>query len=55
MLGIDGFKMGCGLCVEFQFPEVFSKYEQLEADGVLGSLFWMIQYFVAGPRLCGYK
>lgn len=47
MFTVDGFKLGCALCIEVQFPEVFSEYERLGADGVLfsaysdDSMFWI--------------
>jgi predicted amidohydrolase len=34
----DGFRFGCALCIEVEFPELFAEYEQLDADCVLLSL-----------------
>lgn len=30
-----GFRIGCALCIEIHFPELFAEYERLEADVVL--------------------
>lgn len=32
---IDGWRFGCSLCIEVNFPEVFSEYEALDVDCVL--------------------
>jgi predicted amidohydrolase len=39
VFSVDGFRMGCALCIEIQFPEVFSEYERLDADCVLFSAY----------------
>ena len=46
VFSVDGFRMGCALCIEIQFPEVFAEYERLDVDCVLfsaysqGPMFW---------------
>ncbi len=34
-----GFRFGCALCIEIQFPELFTEYERLGADAVLFSSY----------------
>jgi predicted amidohydrolase len=36
---VDGFKFGCALCIEVQFPELFSEYERLGVDCILLSTY----------------
>lgn len=36
---VDGYKFGCALCIEVQFPEIFSEYEILNVDCVLFSSY----------------
>jgi predicted amidohydrolase len=36
---VDGFKFGCALCIEIQFPEVFAAYERDGVDCVLFSTY----------------
>lgn len=36
---IDGYKFGCALCIEIQFPEIFLEYETLNVDCVLFSSY----------------
>lgn len=44
---IDGFRFGCALCIEIQFPELFRDYGELDVDAVLFSahskdpMFWI--------------
>lgn len=35
---IDGFRFGCVLCIEVNFPELFAEYEHLDVDCVLASV-----------------
>lgn len=35
MVDVDGYRFGCAICIESQFPEIFSDYERLGVDGVL--------------------
>ncbi|MGW0897955.1 carbon-nitrogen hydrolase family protein, partial [Streptomyces goshikiensis] len=35
---VDGLRIGCALCVEANFPELFAEYERLEVDCVLLSV-----------------
>ncbi len=36
---IDGWKFGCAVCIEINFPEVFMEYEALDVDCVLFSTY----------------
>jgi predicted amidohydrolase len=36
---VDGWRFGCVLCIEVQFPEVFRQYADLEVDCVLFSAY----------------
>ncbi len=36
---IDGWKFGCALCIEIQFPEIFLEYEANDVDCVLLSAY----------------
>ena len=36
---VDGWRFGCALCIEVQFPEVFRQYAELEVDCVLLSAY----------------
>ena len=36
---VDGFRFGCAICIEVQFPEIFLEYERLDADCVLFSAY----------------
>ncbi len=35
---VDGFRFGCVLCIEVNFPELFAEYESLDVDCVLASV-----------------
>ncbi|MFI9011440.1 carbon-nitrogen hydrolase family protein [Actinosynnema sp. NPDC053489] len=35
---VDGFRIGCALCIEVNFPELFAEYEALDVDCVLVSV-----------------
>ncbi|MGW3960153.1 hypothetical protein ACWED2_10035 [Amycolatopsis sp. NPDC005003] len=35
---VDGFRFGCVLCIEVNFPELFAEYEHLNVDCVLASV-----------------
>jgi predicted amidohydrolase len=39
VFNIDGIRFGCALCIEINFPEVFSEYERLGVDCVLLSAY----------------
>lgn len=43
---IDGYKFGCALCIEVQFPEVFIDYEARDVDCVLFSSYSDNEMFV---------
>jgi predicted amidohydrolase len=36
---VGGWRFGCALCIEIQFPEVFQRYEALDVDCVLFSAY----------------
>ncbi|MES0022407.1 MULTISPECIES: carbon-nitrogen hydrolase family protein [unclassified Mesorhizobium] len=46
----DGYRFGCAICIESQFPEVFSEYERLGTDAVLFSSYGIPEYFQAALR-----
>lgn len=46
----DGYRFGCAICIESQFPEVFSEYEPLAADVVLFSSYGIPEYFQIALR-----
>ncbi|MFD5827001.1 carbon-nitrogen hydrolase family protein [Lentzea sp. NPDC060358] len=35
---VDGFRFGCVLCIELNFPELLAEYERLDVDCVLASV-----------------
>ncbi|MGR9470615.1 carbon-nitrogen hydrolase family protein [Rhizobium leguminosarum] len=47
---VDGYRFGCSICIESQFPEVFSEYERLQVDGVLFSSLGIPEYFQIALR-----
>jgi predicted amidohydrolase len=36
---VDGFRFGCAICIEINFPELFAEYEQIGVDCVLLSAY----------------
>ncbi|PKR59176.1 carbon-nitrogen hydrolase family protein [Thalassospira lohafexi] len=42
---VDGYRFGCAICIECQFPEVFREYEQVGADAVLFSSYGLGAFF----------
>ncbi|MBM3096072.1 carbon-nitrogen hydrolase family protein [Ensifer sp. T173] len=46
----DGYRFGCAICIESQFPEVFSEYERLAADVVLFSSYGIPEHFQVALR-----
>ncbi|GAA2144294.1 carbon-nitrogen hydrolase family protein [Nocardioides koreensis] len=36
---VDGFRFGCAICIEVNFPELFSEYERLGVDCLLFSAY----------------
>ena len=36
---VDGYRFGCALCIEIQFPEIFTEYERLGVDCILCSAY----------------
>ena len=39
MFSVDGYTFGCALCIEIQFPTIFSGYETQNVDAVLFSAY----------------
>jgi predicted amidohydrolase len=53
---VDGFRFGCALCIEIQFPELFVEYARLNVDAVLLSTFSRDPMFpiqAQGHAACG--
>ncbi len=42
---VENYRLGCAICIEVQFPEVFIEYEQLNVDAVLFSSFGIPRFF----------
>lgn len=47
---VDGYCFGCAICIESQFPEVFSEYEGLNVDAVLFASYGIPEYFQVALR-----
>ncbi|WP_426228200.1 carbon-nitrogen hydrolase family protein [Pararhizobium sp. DWP3-4] len=47
---VDGFRLGCAICIESQFPEIFSDYERMGVDGVIFSSYGLPSYFQIALR-----
>ncbi|RCK52324.1 hydrolase [Thalassospira profundimaris] len=47
---VDGYRFGCAICIESQFPEVFIEYERLGADAVLFSSYGIPEHFQIALR-----
>lgn len=47
---VDGFRFGLAICIESQFPEVFSQYEALGVDAVLFGSYGIPEYFQIALR-----
>lgn len=47
---IEGYRFGCAICIESQFPEVFSDYERLGVDAVLFSSYGIPEHFQIALR-----
>lgn len=50
VIEIDGYRFGCAICIESQFPEVFGDYEREGVDGVLFSSYGIPDYFQIALR-----
>ena len=50
MVDVDGYRFGCAICIESQFPEIFSDYERLGVDGVLFASYGLPAYFQIALR-----
>jgi len=46
----NGYRFGCALCIESQFPEVFIEYERLGVDAVLFGSYGIPEYFQIALR-----
>jgi predicted amidohydrolase len=42
---IDGYRFGCAICIEVQFPEIFAEYERLGVDAVLFASYGITDLF----------
>jgi predicted amidohydrolase len=49
-IDVDGYKFGFAICIESQFPEVFSDYERMGVDAVLFSSYGILDYFQVALR-----
>jgi predicted amidohydrolase len=49
---VDGWRFGCALCIEIQFPELFLKYTALDVDCILFSSYSESSMF--GTQAQGY-
>lgn len=47
---VDGYRVGCAICIESQFPEVFIEYERMGADLVLFSSYGIPEHFQVAIR-----
>ncbi len=50
LVEVDGYRFGCAICIESQFPEVFSEYGRLDVDGVLFASYGIPSYFQVALR-----
>lgn len=46
----DGYRFGCAICIESQFPEVFIEYESMRADAVLFASYGIPEHFQIALR-----
>ncbi len=42
---VDGYRFGCAICIETQFPEIFAEYEGVAADAVLFASYGLGTFF----------
>lgn len=47
---VEGYRFGCAICIESQFPEVFMEYERLCVDAVLFSSYGIPEHFQIALR-----
>lgn len=40
-----GYRFGCAICIESQFPEIFAEYERLGVDAILFSSYGIPEHF----------
>ncbi|KQS98166.1 MULTISPECIES: carbon-nitrogen hydrolase family protein [unclassified Rhizobium] len=50
ILEVDGYSFGCALCIECQFPEIFSEYERMGVDGVIFASYGLPEHFQIALR-----
>lgn len=50
---VDGCRLGCAICIESQFPEVFSEYERMGVDGVIFASYGVPPHFQIALRAHG--
>lgn len=46
----DGFRFGCAICIESQFPEIFMEYERMGTDAVLFSSYGIPEFYQIALR-----
>ncbi|MEF2074491.1 carbon-nitrogen hydrolase family protein [Consotaella aegiceratis] len=47
---IGGYRFGCAICIESQFPEIFAEYEEMGVDAVLFASYGMPEHFQIAMR-----
>lgn len=47
---VDGYRFGCAICIESQFPEVFIEYERMGADAVIFASYGIPEHFQIALR-----
>ncbi len=47
---VNGFRFGCAICIESQFPEIFSDYERMGVDGVIFESYGLPPHFQIALR-----
>lgn len=50
VLKVDGYRFGCALCIECQFPEIFSEYERMGVDGVIFASYGLPEHYQIALR-----
>ncbi|AZG79019.1 carbon-nitrogen hydrolase family protein (plasmid) [Methylocystis rosea] len=47
---IGGYRFGCAICIESQFPEIFAEYEEMGVDAVLFASYGIPEHFQIAMR-----
>lgn len=47
---VNGFRFGCAICIESQFPEIFSDYERMGIDGLIFASYGLPPHFQIALR-----